>query len=599
MKLVSKHIKLLLFSLLILNTSCDKIKKVDKVLKKSFGQLNRVQRKKNNYSKRLGPGNNNKSDSLKTGNNNESNSINQKNMINDYGYLFEMINGVDPGKVVDNSDINGPLKVFAISDTVKSIPKEIEVFGWHPHWMKSKWKNYPFNLLSTIAYFSYKVDPVSGNPQNPLDLIGWTETDFVKTAKQNRTKALLTVSLHGENNLINFLESDISIWENLFSKVSSYIIEKDADGIDINFESLPSSQRSNFLKFIKKFKEYLDIEFYKKNKGYSFLSLSIPSSQNMVNYSIKRLSDMKTKNGSDLVDLFIIMGYDFHSKTIPGPTSPLQSDNNQISLFKTLKRFNSFGVNKSKTILALPYYGLMYNVESTFDSLNNTHDISASLDKKLTYNEINEFFIESSDLNYEIELDPISMSKSLTLFFEDNSMKEIFYDDSYTLSKKFDFAMTQGLKGVGIWALGYDNQRKELWSLIDDSFTSSEKLYVDPIGEVNGFPIRLSKSFIKDKNIYFVIIIFLTFSVIIAALILLSDFRIREKLTSSKINSLILLTIFYIFLIPLIIFINELFYAGGYGIYIKSEVNLYIAMFMGALFFYLGSKITLKKEDKP
>ena len=599
MKLVSKHIKLLLFSLLILNTSCDKIKKVDKVLKKSFGQLNRVQRKKNNYSKRLGPGDNNKSDSLKTGNNNESNSINQKNMINDYGYLFEMINGVDPGKVVDNSDINGPLKVFAISDTVNSIPKEIEVFGWHPHWMKSKWKNYPFNLLSTIAYFSYKVDPVSGNPQNPLDLIGWTETDFVKTAKQNRTKALLTVSLHGENNLINFLESDISIWENLFSKVSSYIIEKDADGIDINFESLPSSQRSNFLKFIKKFKEYLDIEFYKKNKGYSFLSLSIPSSQNMVNYSIKRLSDMKTKNGSDLVDLFIIMGYDFHSKTIPGPTSPLQSDNNQISLFKTLKRFNSFGVNKSKTILALPYYGLMYNVESTFDSLTNTQDISASLDKKLTYNEINEYFIESSDLNYEIELDPISMSKSLTLFFEDNSMKEIFYDDSYTLSKKFDFAMTQGLKGVGIWALGYDNQRKELWSLIDDSFTSSEKLYVDPIGEVNGFPIRLSKSFIKDKNIYFVIIIFLTFSVIIAALILLSDFRIREKLTSSKINSLILLTIFYIFLIPLIIFINELFYAGGYGIYIKSEVNLYIAMFMGALFFYLGSKITLKKEDKP
>ena len=599
MKLVIKHIKLLLFSLLILNTSCDKIKKVDKVLKKSFGQLNRVQRKKNNYSKRLGPGNNNKSDSLKTGNNNESNSINQKNMINDYGYLFEMINGIDPGKVVDNSDINGPLKVFAISDTVNSIPKEIEVFGWHPHWMKSKWKNYPFNLLSTIAYFSYKVDPVSGNPQNPLDLIGWTETDFVKTAKQNRTKALLTVSLHGENNLINFLESDISIWENLFSKVSSYIIEKDADGIDINFESLPSSQRSNFLKFIKKFKEYLDIEFYKKNKGYSFLSLSIPSSQNMVNYSIKRLSDMKIKNGSDLVDLFIIMGYDFHSKTIPGPTSPLQSDNNQISLFKTLKRFNSFGVNKSKTILALPYYGLMYNVESTFDSLTNTQDISASLDKKLTYNEINEYFIESSDLNYEIELDPISMSKSLTLFFEDNSMKEIFYDDSYTLSKKFDFAMTQGLKGVGIWALGYDNQRKELWSLIDDSFTSSEKLYVDPIGEVNGFPIRLSKSFIKDKNIYFVIIIFLTFSVIIAALILLSDFRIREKLTSSKINSLILLTIFYIFLIPLIIFINELFYAGGYGIYIKSEVNLYIAMFMGALFFYLGSKITLKKEDKP
>jgi len=96
-----------------------------------------------------------------------------------------------------------------------------------------------------------------------------------------------------------------------------------------------------------------------------------------------------------------------------------------------------------------------------------------------------------------------------------------------------------------------------------------------------------------------VIIIFLLFSVIIAALILLNDYKVRERITSGRINSLLFLAIGYIFLIPTIVFINDLFFAKGYGIYIKSEFNLYIAMFIGAFLFYLGSKITIKNKDKP
>ena len=41
-------------------------------------------------------------------------------------------------------------------------------------------------------------------------------------------------------------------------------------------------------------------------------------------------------------------------------------------------------------------------------------------------------------------------------------------------------------------------------------------------------------------------------------------------------------------------------YADGYGIYLSlSEINLYIAFFLGLLVYYLGSKITIKKEQKP
>ena len=124
--------------MLFFYTSCDQLKQVDRVIKKTFSQVNRFERQKNNYSKRLGlnnqNNNQNNSNPGQVDNSNQLNNINQKNMINDFGYMFEMINGIDPGKIMDNSGITGPTKVFSVEDTISSqISGDIEVFGWHPH----------------------------------------------------------------------------------------------------------------------------------------------------------------------------------------------------------------------------------------------------------------------------------------------------------------------------------------------------------------------------------------------------------------------------------------------------------------------------------
>ena len=619
MKKFKKYFRLFIISLLIFNTSCDELRKIDRSLSRSFRDINRIENRKNYYSKKLGL------DKLKTKDKKDSNpnqvdnttpynTINQKNMINQYGYMFEIINGVDPGKVIDNESVTGPPKLFSVYDSLNNqIRKDVEVFGWHPYWMKSKWENYPFHLLSTVSYFSYKIDPTTGAAQNPSELSGWTDSEFVKYAKKSKTRVLLTVSLHGEKNINSFFESDYQTKQTLFKNVSELVLSKGADGVDLNFENLPSSKRKEFLEFVKDFKIYLHKEYYKKNLDNAstpFLSITLPASASMQNYSLPELSNLKiSKSGDitkdknkskDVINLFIIMGYDYQSNQSPGPTSPLQSEKNSPSLLKTMEIFDSFGVSKDRTILALPYYGLMYDIKSVKDSLSgNQMDIKAEIERKLTYKEINDFFINDPNLKYQIDLDLISMSKEISIVFDDNSMKEIFYDDAFTLEKKYAFAMTQGLKGVGIWALGYDDGRYDLWNLIDNSFTTDEKTFTDPVAEINGYPVKFAKSLIKDKNIFVVIIIFLFMSVIISSIILLNDWRVRQKISSSKLNSLIMVSICYVFLIPLIVWLNEFLYADGYGIYIKSELNLYLSMFLGALFYYLGSKITIKKQDKP
>ena len=49
------------------------------------------------------------------------------------------------------------------------------------------------------------------------------------------------------------------------------------------------------------------------------------------------------------------------------PTSPLQSENNSNSLSYVMDIYNSIGADKDRTMLALPYYGLMYNIQTEVD----------------------------------------------------------------------------------------------------------------------------------------------------------------------------------------------------------------------------------------
>jgi len=572
--------------------SCNEIRQIDRTIKKTFAQVNKIDRKKERYSNQLGI-NNDKEDSDSSNNNfNQVNPIEQKNLINEHGFLFEIINGVDPGKIVSIKTDDGSQNLFVVNnlDSI-SVNKNIEVFGWHPYWMGDTWEKYPFELLSTVSFFSYKIDPKSGLPQNDDELKIWKESSFVEVAKSKRTKVLLTVSLHGKNNITDFFNSGSANYNNLFRSVSNLILIKDADGIDLNFENLPSKYSSKFSEFVKEFHQFLSKEFDKKNKISPFISITIPPSQISENYNLNELDQY--------ADLFVIMGYDLHSKVDPSPTSPLQSESNEFDLQSIINRFDKYGLDKSKSILALPYYGLMYSIDKKNDSIGSEDEFKYSLDTKLTYSEINKLFLENQNIKYNNVLDPLSMTKQISVIFDDSSMKEVYYDDDYTLSKKYSYAISQGLKGVGIWALGFDSDRNELWNLIEDKFSTNEIIFDDPIAEINGFPIRFAKSLIKDKNVYVTIILFFTFSVVIAILILLNDPKFRERITEKRINSLILLTLLYIFLLPLVDFVRDLFYMRGYGFYLDSELNIYIAAFLGALFFYLGSKITLKKEERP
>jgi hypothetical protein len=62
-----------------------------------------------------------------------------------------------------------------------------EVFGFHPYWMGDTYKDYQYNLLSTIGYFAVKIDP-SGTISDKNE---WPHYNLINTAHKNGVRVVL------------------------------------------------------------------------------------------------------------------------------------------------------------------------------------------------------------------------------------------------------------------------------------------------------------------------------------------------------------------------------------------------------------------------
>ena len=506
--------------------------------------------------------------------------IDQKNIFTTYGYVYDAINGSKD--VINSSNFywDSIQKVYYVRNKKYSkIKPENEVFGWHPYWMGSAWESYPFELLSTISYFSYKLDPKTGSYTNPQQMIEWRNTAMIDSAKLKKTKVLLTVSSHGYKNNNSFL-GDQAKWGVLIDSLSNLLLDRDADGVDINFENLPYLKRGSFNRFIEELRKRLNQKLGTKTP---IISLTLPAVDSREIFDIKDLQKS--------VDLFVIMGYDYNSgPQVQGAVAPLLPfESKNISLNNTLKYYLEAGINASKTVLALPYYGSMWE-----GNIGEGGTTSSIFERKVTYREImsifNDEFVTKNNLSPTLEKN--SMTNYFNITYPDNTTKEVWFDDDYTLGKKYDFAITNKLKGIGIWALGYDNGYNELWDVIESKFATNAVPVVDPVGQIEGYPIKVSNYILKKKDLLIVSSLFFLFAVVIGFVLALSDWKVRDSIVKNQFHRFIMVMIIFIFLTPIIYLINEVFY-------LKSTWKYYAVFILGGLTIYLSSLLKIKSTKRP
>lgn len=576
-----KNFALIFLSFILVFSSCRRqTMKLRSSVRRTQNDARYFNRDVNNVKNLLGiQGDENKSnnDSLAS---NIYTPIDQKNIFTSYGYIYDAINGSDDLVNSSNFYWDSIQKVYYVRDRkYRKIKPENEVFGWHPYWMGSAWKSYPFELLSTISYFSYKLDPKTGSYTNPEQIQEWRKTAMIDSAKLKKTKVLLTVSSHGYKNNNSFL-GDQSKWSTMIDSLTNLLKYRDADGVDINFEGLPYLKRGSFNRFIQSLRKRLNQNITNKTP---IISMTLPAVDSREIFDVLHLNKF--------VDLFVIMGYDYNTgpqlQGAVAPLLPFETEN--ISLNNTLKYYLDIGIDPKKTILALPYYGSMW--EGTLSEDGST---SSMFERKVTYREIRSLFNE--DFITRNKLSPVLEKKSMTNYFNinypDNTSKEVWFDDDYTLGKKYDFALTNKLKGVGIWALGYDNGYNELWDVIENKFATDKLKVEDPVGQIEGYPIKVSSYILEKRDLLLVTSLFFLFAVAIGFIITLSDWKVRDSIARNQFHRFIMVMIVFIFLTPIVYLINELFF-------LKSNWKYYVVFILGVLTLYLTSLIKIKSIKKP
>lgn len=314
-----------------------------------------------------------------------------------------------------------------------------KVFGYHPYWQGTKWQSYNYDLLTTIAYFSAETNS-TGDLTN---LHGWPATDLINKAHANGVEVVLTVTLFDKSDIETLLSHN-SYRDRLIKNLLYEVNRAGADGVNIDFESFPESQKNNLVSFVKNLRKSLRD--------------SIPNAQVTLATPAVDWSNAWDFNGlATESDGLFIMGYDYHWKgsTTTGPVAPLTGGSYNIT--NTVNTYLSVTNNNyDKLILGNPYYGYEWPSNSGDKGASTTNDGTAVIFSTA----------ESKALSYGKLWD--SDSQTPWYRYQNPSWFQTWYDDSLSLSNKYDFVISKKLGGVGIWALGYDEGYDELWNALNE-----------------------------------------------------------------------------------------------------------------------------------
>ncbi len=321
------------------------------------------------------------------------------------------------------------------------------VFGWHPYWMGTAYEDYDYGLLSDLSYFSYEVDPNTGNYQT---IHSWKTTDLITRAKEAGRRVNLCVTLFsGHATFFGNPDARRTLIDSLIALVKL----RDADGVNIDFESVPGSQRENMTGFMRQLGERFDAEL----PG-SQISIDLPAVDWQKTFDVVGMEPY--------VDLFIIMGYAYHwtGSQQAGPNAPKNNGSfwSPYDLTRSINYYLDLGLPSRKLCLGLPWYG--HGWGTTSDQLG-----SATLGRgnALFYSAIR----QDLDTNERMRQWDIHSSTPWYAYeVGENLWRQHWYDDEISLGLKYDLAIMKGLAGVAIWALGYDGGYPEMWEALRSRF---------------------------------------------------------------------------------------------------------------------------------
>jgi spore germination protein YaaH len=354
-----------------------------------------------------------------------------------------------------------------------------EVYGFLPYWMLGTTLNYA--TLSTVAYFGVNLNVNLSNPDDPAvgtlaksgnGWAGWTSatmTGVINAAHAAGTRVALTVSSFAWNSAGAAAQSQIlgtdEIRVRTAQNIAAEVQRRGVDGVNLDFEPITSGQYSNFVTFVQE----LRVELDKIHPGYELVFCANGSGGSY---------DLHNLLADGAADAVFIMGYDLRGSnpSTVGSIDPLVSNNNHYTLSLITNYFLTHGAPAAKVLLGLPWESRAWSVGLATPPVLNAPPASIATYGQgatgVTYTTAMQQVAKSAscadpDVGWPQpciageQYDPVEETAWVAYYGDFGgtqlTWRELYYDNPRSLGAKIDYIDSQDLRGLGIWALGYDN----------------------------------------------------------------------------------------------------------------------------------------------
>ncbi len=344
-----------------------------------------------------------------------------------------------------------------------------QVYGYLPSWMVDGTTDgyLQYSLLSTIAVHSISytsdghVDTTSGAY---LVLQSGTGATIVQHAHAAGVRIDVSVSFAPSAVTNDAFFANAAAQSTAIADTVGYLGTWGIDGVSLDVEALDSTSYPAYGSFITALR--------------SAVRAANPAGQVSVatnaSTSGARMAQIALSAGADRA---FMMGYDYRTggSSPTGAISPLVSFNGILDLTDSVGLYQSAGAPLNKVVLGLPYYGRIWPTKSnTLNSTRNTAASSCSWGPPTPT--VAQIPGESAGLT--TNFDPLEQTGWFARYDTTNSTWcEAYYDTPGSLTAKYQLAISNGMAGVGMWALGYDQGLTGYWNAIAATFGSPPATY--------------------------------------------------------------------------------------------------------------------------
>lgn len=345
-----------------------------------------------------------------------------------------------------------------------------EVFGYLPYWSIGSWTDayLPYGQLTDIAFFGVGIKKnghLDTDSPGYLDLMSATGTEIIQHAHARGVRIHITFQSFGsDRNKVLF--ADPVALSTFVSEARALIRARGADGANLDVEGLPSAYWPAWASTITKLRKAA-------LKDNPIARVSVATNLNTTG---AKMAKVATDAGADRVFIMTYVVRTALSNPV-GSNDPLVHATGGYSLTSSLADYAAKGVPAGRILLGLPFYGMTWPTVS--DALHaNRRPVADGL------GDGNAFFPyrmaeDGLPAGAVVDHDPVERSARITWYDDAKaSWYQTYYDDPQSLAPKAKLAVSRGLAGMGIWALGYERGVPGYWGTIAATFAPPKVLSV-------------------------------------------------------------------------------------------------------------------------